>query len=133
MAMASRIAARWERGQLGIHQAVGYPEPNLSHFRSQDLWDAGSTAGTLPSTGWAGRLYDGFDGARENAVGMLAVGRDTLPLGLRADRSTACVVPNIASYRIRHAPDGSATPEQDARARAIAALNADDAAGDEVE
>jgi len=124
-----RLAARYERGQMGIHQAVGYPDPNLSHFRSQDVWDTASTAGTLPSTGWAGRLYDGLADARGNAVGMLAVGRDSLPLGLRADRSTACVVPNLASYRIRNAPESSGAPEQDARARAIAALNAPHAGG----
>lgn len=28
----------WEKGQLGIVQGVGYPQPSLSHFRSIEIW-----------------------------------------------------------------------------------------------
>ncbi len=117
----SRLATRFEHGQVGIHQAVGYPDPNLSHFRSQDIWDSASTAGTLPATGWMGELNDQL-GTRD-AMAMIAVGRDSMPLALRAEQGVACVVPNLASYRIQNAPKGSSSAEADARARAIAALN----------
>jgi uncharacterized protein (DUF1501 family) len=39
---------------LCIVQGVGYPNPNQSHFRSMDIWQAASTAETL-SEGWLGR------------------------------------------------------------------------------
>jgi uncharacterized protein (DUF1501 family) len=28
----------YDAGELGIVQAVGYPNPNRSHFRSTDIW-----------------------------------------------------------------------------------------------
>jgi uncharacterized protein (DUF1501 family) len=39
---------------LCIVQGVGYPNPNQSHFRSMDIWQAGSMAETT-SEGWLGR------------------------------------------------------------------------------
>ena len=29
----------WEERELAIVQGVGYPSPNLSHFRSIEIWD----------------------------------------------------------------------------------------------
>ena len=39
---------------LGIVQGVGYPNPNQSHFRSMDIWQAGNLADD-PTEGWIGR------------------------------------------------------------------------------
>jgi uncharacterized protein (DUF1501 family) len=39
---------------LCIVQGVGYPNPSQSHFRSMDIWQAGSTADTL-TEGWLGK------------------------------------------------------------------------------
>jgi uncharacterized protein (DUF1501 family) len=39
---------------LCVVQGVGYPNPNQSHFRSMDIWQAGSVADTL-TEGWIGR------------------------------------------------------------------------------
>src|SRR5690348_4805010 len=39
---------------LCIVQGVGYPNPSQSHFRSMDIWQAGSTAERLIE-GWLGR------------------------------------------------------------------------------
>jgi uncharacterized protein (DUF1501 family) len=39
---------------LCVVQGVGYPNPSQSHFRSMDIWQAGSTAETL-TEGWIGR------------------------------------------------------------------------------
>ncbi|MBY0233069.1 MAG: DUF1501 domain-containing protein, partial [Gemmataceae bacterium] len=39
---------------LGIVQGVGYPNPSQSHFRSMDVWQAGSTAEAL-TEGWLGK------------------------------------------------------------------------------
>lgn len=125
----SRLAARFERGQMCIQQAVGYPSPNLSHFRSTDIWETASTAGALPSTGWIGGLQDQLGGGGDDPMAMLAVGRDSMPLALRARQHVACVVPDLGSYRIQDAPADAPDEERTARARAIAALNARGARG----
>ena len=45
----------WEQGQLGIVQGVGYPQPNLSHFRSIEIWETGSKSAEYLPDGWATR------------------------------------------------------------------------------
>jgi uncharacterized protein (DUF1501 family) len=46
---------RYQRGHMAILQNVGYAAPDLSHFRSTDIWVSGSDAATVESTGWTGR------------------------------------------------------------------------------
>ncbi|MGC4038211.1 MAG: DUF1501 domain-containing protein [Chitinophagaceae bacterium] len=41
--------------KLNIVQAVGYPDPNFSHFRATDIWMSGSDADKNVTTGWTGR------------------------------------------------------------------------------
>lgn len=47
-----------------IIQNVGYPNPNLSHFRSKDIVTSGSPSDVVINTGWMGRylqyLYPGY-------------------------------------------------------------------------
>lgn len=43
-----------QAGQLCVVQGVGYPNPTQSHFRSMDIWQAGSTADVL-TEGWLGK------------------------------------------------------------------------------
>jgi uncharacterized protein (DUF1501 family) len=45
----------WERGELAIVQGVGYPQPNLSHFRSIEIWDTASAANEYLEEGWVAR------------------------------------------------------------------------------
>lgn len=50
-----------EVGTLAIVQGVGYPNPNLSHFRSTDIWLSGindSSPDTRLDTGWVGRYLE---------------------------------------------------------------------------
>src|SRR5438876_434852 len=48
------LAKLHEDGALCTVQGVGYPNPNQSHFRSMDIWQAGSTAAD-PTEGWIGK------------------------------------------------------------------------------
>ena len=57
----------FKTGTLAIIQGIGYDNPNLSHFRSTDIWLSGindSNSQDLLSTGWLGRtlekLYPNF-------------------------------------------------------------------------
>lgn len=48
----------WDEGKLGVIQAVGYPQPNFSHFRATDIWMSGSASTQVLSSGWAGRYLN---------------------------------------------------------------------------
>ena len=41
----------WGRRELAILQGVGYPEPNLSHFRSIEIWETASRSDQLLADG----------------------------------------------------------------------------------
>ncbi|MCS7035586.1 MAG: DUF1501 domain-containing protein [Saprospiraceae bacterium] len=62
----------YEEGQVRIVQNVGYPNPNLSHFRATDIWMSGSDANEFISSGWAGRYlayeYPNFPVGYPNAT-----------------------------------------------------------------
>ncbi|MEM7384024.1 MAG: DUF1501 domain-containing protein [Verrucomicrobiota bacterium] len=47
----------WQTGELAIVQGVGYPNPNLSHFKSFDFWHT-AQPNTVASSGWLGRFFD---------------------------------------------------------------------------
>ncbi|MBZ0167517.1 MAG: DUF1501 domain-containing protein [Candidatus Omnitrophica bacterium] len=47
----------WKSNDLAIVQGVGYPDPNLSHFRSIEIWETGSDSEDLESEGWLSRLF----------------------------------------------------------------------------
>jgi uncharacterized protein (DUF1501 family) len=53
-----RLQGFWEEGQMGIVSGVGYPDPNLSHFRSTDIWVSASDSNEVRDTGWLGRYLD---------------------------------------------------------------------------
>lgn len=50
-----------QQGSLAVVQGIGYPHPNLSHFRSTDIWLSGinnSDANSRLDTGWVGRYLE---------------------------------------------------------------------------
>ena len=54
----SGLARGWERGEVRLVEGVGYPNPNRSHFRSIEIWNAGLGADTKETQGWISRLMD---------------------------------------------------------------------------
>ncbi|MEN9282241.1 MAG: hypothetical protein RL594_1176 [Bacteroidota bacterium] len=48
----------WNEQKLGIIQGVSYPNPNLSHFRSTDIWMSASASNVNETTGWLGRYLN---------------------------------------------------------------------------
>ena len=52
------FATMQQNGDLTIIQNVGYPEPNRSHFRSQEIWQTASNSNQYLSNGWLGRYLD---------------------------------------------------------------------------
>lgn len=47
-----------QNGHLSIIQNIGYPEPNRSHFRSQEIWQTASDSNKYLNEGWLGRYLD---------------------------------------------------------------------------
>lgn len=47
----------WQAGELAIVQGVGYPQPNLSHFRSIEIWDTASKSDQYLHEGWLTRAF----------------------------------------------------------------------------
>ena len=48
----------WLDGQMKVVNNVGYPDQNLSHFRSSDIWASASDADVSEPSGWLGRYLD---------------------------------------------------------------------------
>jgi uncharacterized protein (DUF1501 family) len=59
----------FKNGNLAVIQGIGHPNPNLSHFRSTDIWLSGITptndAERLES-GWIGRYFDRINQSSEH-------------------------------------------------------------------
>ncbi len=47
----------WRAQQLAIVQGVSYPQPNLSHFRSIEIWDTASRSDQYLRDGWLSRAF----------------------------------------------------------------------------
>lgn len=54
---AAPLKKLWDGGDLAIIHAVGYPNPNRSHFRSTDIWTT-AEPDRVGTTGWLGRYCD---------------------------------------------------------------------------
>lgn len=72
----------YDEGLMSIFNAVGYPNPDRSHFRSMDIWHTASNADEYLNTGWLGRLLDANCPGSENAWHALEVD-DTLSLAMK--------------------------------------------------
>ncbi|SFB95445.1 Uncharacterized conserved protein, DUF1501 family [Polaromonas sp. OV174] len=65
----------WEQGELGIVQGVGYPQPNLSHFRSIEIWETGSKSSEYLQEGWVTRgLKAGLAGSANFSTEGVLIG-----------------------------------------------------------
>ena len=51
------LAPLWQAKDLAIVQGVGYPQPNLSHFRSIEIWETASKADEFLTEGWLARAF----------------------------------------------------------------------------
>ncbi|MEO1640491.1 MAG: DUF1501 domain-containing protein, partial [Pseudomonadota bacterium] len=68
------LANLWEQGELQIVQGVGYPNPNRSHFRSIEIWNAGRGAESNIRDGWVSAAFDGQPMPTEHADGLVLGG-----------------------------------------------------------
>jgi uncharacterized protein (DUF1501 family) len=88
----------YDNGNVAVLNGVGYPHPDRSHFRSMDIWQSGSTARDVVTTGWLGRYLDGAaaSGAGHNARALEI--DETLSLAMKGERQSALAVNDIARF-----------------------------------
>ncbi|MBL4662170.1 MAG: DUF1501 domain-containing protein [Flavobacteriaceae bacterium] len=55
--MSPGLESIWGDGKMKVVHGVGYPNQNLSHFRSSDIW-ASTKANDFEATGWWGRYFE---------------------------------------------------------------------------
>jgi uncharacterized protein (DUF1501 family) len=76
----------WQAGEIALVQGVGYEKPNLSHFRSIEIWDTASQSDALIADGWVARALAGERPLPGRAAEGIVLGRPVVgPLqGARA-------------------------------------------------
>ena len=121
----SGLKTIWDRGQLGIVEGVGYPNANLSHFRSMQIWHSAEPA-KLKNTGWLGGYLDATYSESNTEWRAVNVGSGQLPVSLLASGSFVPSIDSIAGYQIR--TDANNPKDHSNKMRAWAAMYAQAAA-----
>jgi len=84
------LAAVWRDRQLAVLQGVGYPEANLSHFRSIEIWDTASKSTEYLQEGWLTRAFAAQPPPRTFAADGVIIGSGDLgPLAGGGTRAIA--------------------------------------------
>jgi uncharacterized protein (DUF1501 family) len=65
----------WDSGDLAIVLGLGYERPNLSHFRSIEIWDTASASDELIAHGWVARALARDQPLPGRAVEGVVLGR----------------------------------------------------------
>ena len=127
----------WRKERLAIVNGVGYPKPNLSHFRATEIWFTAEPDKT-PTYGWLGRAMDArasekplravalekeqplsFAMAGPGTVTMTDFGRFRVPSGME---DAAALYRTYAQRTDARAPVGAAGASAIKVARRIASL-----------
>jgi len=84
------LKALWDSRELAILQGVGYPDPNLSHFRSIEIWDTASASELYLQDGWLTRTFAATPPPRAFAADGVIIGSSDLgPLAGSGTRTVA--------------------------------------------
>ena len=98
----SGLKSMWDAGRVAVVEGIGYPNPNLSHFASRDIWHLADPS--LEETrGWLGRWADGALAESEDPLACCAISQ-SLPKTLLADGILVPTFTDLASYS--YATDG---------------------------
>jgi len=88
----------YDEGKVAIIQGVGYPKPNLSHFRSMDIWHTCEPE-KLADEGWLGRAIRDLDPNKKNVLTGVNFGRG-LPRAMAAAGVPVASVGNLETYGV---------------------------------
>jgi uncharacterized protein (DUF1501 family) len=94
------IAAMWQAGQVAAVNRVGYPQADLSHFVSQDIFSLGVRGSFaplhVPDSGWIARFCDKYAPTPLGAV-CVNVGR---PLDIVGGTTSPLPVSSLAAFKL---------------------------------
>lgn len=105
----------WKARELAVLQGVGYPEPNLSHFRSIEIWDTASKSAEYLQEGWLTRTFAAAPTPVDFAADGVIIGSPDL--GPLAGAGTRAIALANTEQFLRQAR--LAVPEGNARNRAL--------------
>lgn len=98
------LATISQEGNLTVIQNVGYPQPNRSHFRSQEIWQTASDSNTFFTNGWLGRFLD----IHSNNADLPAVNIDSIDnLALKATEVSALTVKDFSKLALSSSENNS--------------------------
>ena len=101
------LAAIQQNGDLSVIQNVGYPEPNRSHFRSQEIWQTASDSHQYINNGWLGRYLDLQCKDHQPTAG---INLDTIDnLALKGSEPNSITVKNPNAFKVRNQKLGAGT------------------------
>ncbi|HCU54008.1 MAG TPA: Twin-arginine translocation pathway signal sequence domain-containing protein [Gammaproteobacteria bacterium] len=84
----------WQSKELAVVQGVGYPQPNLSHFRSIEIWDTASDSDRYLDKGWLTQVFEQYPPPRTFAAdGVVVGGSDLGPMAGGSTRAIALTSP----------------------------------------
>jgi uncharacterized protein (DUF1501 family) len=92
-AAMTSTAALWRQKKLAVVRGVGYPNPQLSHFVSMDIWQTASPTDPV-GTGWVGRWLDAEAvSSGHDPIRAVSLGPTMPPLMAGATTSAASLTP----------------------------------------
>jgi len=68
----------WRDRDMAIVQGLGYPNPNLSHFRGIDIWNTASDSKEFIKDGWLSRLFDRYPPPADFTANGVILGRNVM-------------------------------------------------------
>ena len=84
----------WQGRQMAVVEGVGYPNANLSHFRSIEIWDTGSNANEFLHEGWLARAFAASPVPRSYLADGVVLGSNEMGPMAGAPRSVALANPD---------------------------------------
>jgi uncharacterized protein (DUF1501 family) len=87
-----------DAGKLAVIDAIGYPRPNRSHFRSQDIWHT-AEPDDIVEGGWLGKAIRELDPRGQNGLLGINVGRG-MPRAVQCPGVNAASVAAVDTYGV---------------------------------
>jgi uncharacterized protein (DUF1501 family) len=95
----------WDSRELAVLQGVGYPSPNLSHFRSIEIWDTASRSDQTLQQGWLTRALPKVAASDEFAADGVLIGNAELGPFVGGARAVTLANPAQFANQARIAQD----------------------------
>jgi uncharacterized protein (DUF1501 family) len=108
-----KLKVAWDARELAIVQGIGYPDPNLSHFRSIEIWDTASRSDEYLESGWLARAFRQSPSPATFAADGVVVGAGGMgPLAGSGARAIALTSPEqfLRNARLARGEGESANP-----------------------